>query len=57
MSQRYNDNIKRPKLQNIQLGILNIYAYFWKIQQRVSGPGASTAGVMEYFAFENTSKN
>ena len=57
MSQRYNDNIKRPKLQDIQLGILKIYAYFRKIQQRVSGPGASTAGVMEYFAFENTSKN
>ena len=35
MNQRYNDNIKKPKLQDIQLGILNIYAYCQKIQQRI----------------------
>ena len=33
MSQRY-DNIKRPKLQDTQLGILKIYAFCQKVQQR-----------------------
>ena len=45
MSQTYNDNIKRAKLQNAQLGILRIYAFCWKIQQRMFGPGESAAGV------------
>ena len=45
MSQRYNDNIKRPKLQDTQLGILKIYVFCQKIQQRVSGPGESAGGV------------
>ena len=45
MSQRYNENIKRPKLKENQLGILKIYVFCQKIQQRASGPGESTAGV------------
>ena len=45
MSQRYNDNIKRPKLQDTQQGILKIYSFCWKIQQKALGPGESTAGV------------
>ena len=45
MSQIYDDNIKRPKLQDILLGILKIYAFYQKIQQRTSGPGENTAGV------------
>ena len=45
MSQRYNDNIKRPKPQDTRLWILKIYAFCQKIQQRSSGPGESTAGV------------
>ena len=45
MSQIYNDNIKRPKLQDVLLGILKIYAFYLKIQQRALGPGESTAGV------------
>ena len=32
MSQIYNDNIKRPKLQDIPLGILKIYTFYQKIQ-------------------------
>ena len=43
---RYNDNTKRPKPKENQLGILNIHAVCWKIQQTVSGPGGSFAGVM-----------
>ena len=35
MSQTYYDNIKKPKLQDTQLGILKIYAFCQKIQQRV----------------------
>ena len=31
MSQLYNDNIKRPKPQNIPRGILKIYAFYQKI--------------------------
>ena len=42
--QIYNDNMKRPKLRDILLRILKIYAFFWKIQQRALG--GSTAGVM-----------
>ena len=38
ISQRYNDNIKMPKLQDAQLEILEIYRFCWKIQQRVPGP-------------------
>ena len=45
MSQTYNDNIKRPKLQDTQLGISKIYLFCQKIQQRSSGPGESAAGV------------
>ena len=46
MSQVYNDNIKRPKLQGILLRILKVYGFYWKIQQTASSPGESTAGVM-----------
>ena len=46
MSQRYNENIKRPKSQDTQLGILKIYLFCQKIQCRVSDPGESTAGVI-----------
>ena len=46
MSQRCNDNIKRPKPQDTQLGILKIYTFCQKIQQRVLRPGESTARVM-----------
>ena len=46
MSQRYDDNTKRPKpKKKVQLGILKIYAFYWKIQQRALGPGESTAGI------------
>ena len=48
MSQIYNDNIKTPKPQDIPLGILKIYAFYWEIQQRASGPGDNTAGVTQY---------
>ena len=46
MSQRYNDNTKRLKLKENQLGILTTYAFCWKIQQSASGPGGSADGVM-----------
>ena len=39
------DNIKRPKLQDAQLGILEMCTFCWNIQQRDSGPGESTARV------------
>ena len=42
---KHYDNIKKPKLQDTQLGILKIYAFCRKIQQRASCPGESTAGV------------
>ena len=45
MGQRYNDNTKRPKLKENQLGILKIYIFCQKIQQRASSLGESTAGV------------
>ena len=45
MSQRYNDNTKRPKPKDTLLGILTIYAFYCKIQQRASGPGESASGV------------
>ena len=40
MSQRYNDNTKRPKPQDTQ-----IYLFCRKIQQKVLGPGETAAGV------------
>ena len=42
MSQSYKGNAKRPKLKQNQLGILRIYAFCQKIQQRA---GESTAAV------------
>ena len=37
--------MKRPKLQDTQLGILKFYAFCQKIQQRALGPGESAVGV------------
>ena len=45
MSQIYNDNIKKPTPQDIPLRILKIYQLYWKIEQRTSSSGDSTAGV------------
>ena len=56
MSQIYNDNIKRPKLQDILLRILKIYAFYWKIQQRASDPGEHCWSYV-VSASENTTKN
>ena len=56
MRQTYYDNIKKPKLQDIQLGILKIYAFYQKIEQRASCPGGSTVGVT-YYVFQNIPKN
>ena len=44
MRQRY-DNIKRQEPKENQLGILKIYTFSQKVQQRALGPGQSTAGV------------
>ena len=45
MSQTYYDNIKKPKLQGTQLGILKVYAFCQQIQHRASCLGESTVGV------------
>ena len=45
MSQTDNDDIKRPKLQDIPLGILKTYAFYQKLQWRALVPLESTAGV------------
>ena len=45
MSQRYNDNTKRPKPKENQLWIFKIYACCRKNQQMVLGPGESTTWV------------
>ena len=45
MSERYIDNTKRPKPQDTQIGILKVYAFYQKIQQRGSDPGHSADGV------------
>ena len=44
MRQKYNDNIKRPKFKENQIGIIKMYAFCQKIEQRTSGPGESAAG-------------
>ena len=44
MRQRY-DNIKRQEPKENQLGILKIYTFCQKVQQRALGSGQSTAGV------------
>ena len=51
MSQRYNDNIKRQKLQDSQLGILKIYAFLGLLSRRKC--------YWHYIlsVFENTPKN
>ena len=43
MRQRYNDNRKKPKTKQNQLGILKFYVFCQKIQQRALGPGESAA--------------
>ena len=45
ISQRYNDNTKRPKPKENQLVILKIHAFWWKIWQKASVPGDSAVGV------------
>ena len=45
MSQRYNYNTKKPNSLDTQLGILTIYTFCWKIQQRALCLGVSAAGV------------
>ena len=42
MSQRYNDNTKRPMPKKKQPGILKLYTFCWNIQQRASGPEENT---------------
>ena len=42
MSQTYNDNIKRPKPQDILLKILKIYAFY---NQELSGSRKGAVGV------------
>ena len=49
MRQRYKDNTKRPKPKENWQGVLKIPIFpkfCQKIQQRTSGPGESTTGVM-----------
>ena len=53
MAQRYNDNTKRPKSKENQLGILKIYEFCQKFQQRASGPGECCWGYVSIH--ENTS--
>ena len=52
MSQRYNDNTKMPKSKENQLGILNIYAFCLKMQQKTLGPGECCWGYVSIY--ENT---
>ena len=54
MSQRYNDNVKRPKSKENQLGILKIYAFSRKIRLRTLGPGEHCCGYVSIY--ENTTK-
>ena len=46
---------KKPESKENQLGILKIYAFCQKIQQRASGPGESTAWLHIYI-WEYTQK-
>ena len=43
MDETYNDNIKRPKLQDTQLGILKIYAFCQKFSR---GPWVQERALM-----------
>ena len=56
MSQVYNNNIKRPKPQDIPQRILKIYRFYRKIQQSL---GFRREHCRSYVvsAFENTTKN
>ena len=57
MSQRYNDDIKRLKPQDTQLGILKIQAFCWEIQQRASDPRREYFWCYIVSVFENVPKN
>ena len=46
------DNIKRPKPQGTQLGVLKIHAFCRKIQQRPLGPVDGAAGVTQYLSLK-----
>ena len=48
MSQKYNDNTKRAKPKENQLGILKFYAFCQKIWQKALGPGEHAAGDTTY---------
>ena len=48
MSQRHNDNTKRPKLKENQLGILRIYGFFRAIQQRAQVQDRALLGLHIY---------
>ena len=48
MSQRYNDNIKRPKPQDTQLGILKTYAFCQKIRVQETALLGSCICLWEY---------
>ena len=52
MSQRYSGNKKRPKLEEIQPGILKIYVFCQKIQQSSLAPGEHCWCYV--FIYENT---
>ena len=43
---KQNDKAKRPMLKENHLGILKIYAFCQKIQQRASGPEKSAVVVL-----------
>ena len=49
MDQWYKDDTKRPNWKENQLGILKIYAFCRKIEQRVSSSGESAAWVTYLF--------
>ena len=53
-SQRYDDKAKRPKPQVSHLGILSVYAFCWKINQRALGPGEALLGYV--FVYDITPK-
>ena len=48
MSQKYNDNTKRAKPKENQLGILKFYAFCQKIWQKALGPGEHATGDTTY---------
>ena len=55
ISERYNGFIKKPKSEENQLGILKIYTFCQKIQQKALGAGQSAAWLRIYL-WEYTQK-